>query len=143
MKPTLWFRIGSILMLLFAAGHTYGFLSFRPHAPEGLAVWSAMNSVQFTESGDTFTYANFYTGFGLFVSASFCFIAALSWLLGSMAKRAPADARPIAFFLTALQLVNIVLAIKFFAIPQASFSAMTALCFLIGALSIRPPKAQQ
>lgn len=141
MKPAIWFRTASILMLLFAAGHTYGFLSFRPRSPEALAVWSAMNSVHFTESEDTFTYANFYTGFGLFVSASFCFIAALSWLLGSMAKRAPSDARLIAFFLTALQLVNIILAIKFFAIPQASFSAMSAICFLIGALSIRPTTA--
>ncbi len=38
MSPTLLYRIAAALLLLFAAGHTLGFLAFKPPSPEGLAV---------------------------------------------------------------------------------------------------------
>src|SRR5260370_1038563 len=47
MKATLLYRIASVLFILFAAGHTFGFLSFKPASPEGLAVRDAMNNVHF------------------------------------------------------------------------------------------------
>jgi len=37
MRPTLLLRIAAIVNLLFAAGHTIGFLSFRPTSTEGQA----------------------------------------------------------------------------------------------------------
>jgi hypothetical protein len=46
MSATLLFRIASIVFLLFALGHTFGFLSFKPPTAEGLAVQKAMNAYE-------------------------------------------------------------------------------------------------
>lgn len=47
MTATLPYRIAAGVLLLFAVGHTLGFLTFRPASAEGLAVYDAMNSVRF------------------------------------------------------------------------------------------------
>ena len=51
MKPAVLYKIASLLLLLFAAGHTFGFLRFRPPSVEGRAVYEAMNSVHFQVRG--------------------------------------------------------------------------------------------
>ena len=136
-KPALWFRVAAVLLLLFTAGHTYGFLAFRPSSPEGRAVWAAMTGVRFTEGHATFSYGDFYTGFGLTISIFQLFLAALSWLLGSMATRNPRDTRTIALGLFALQFAGFVLSWRYFSIAPAALSAITAICFLAGAASLR------
>jgi hypothetical protein len=40
MKPILWFRIASILLLIFATGHTFGFLTFKAPTPDGVPRYS-------------------------------------------------------------------------------------------------------
>lgn len=74
-KAATWFRITSVLLLLFAAGHTFGFLTFRPATAEGQAVWAAMNGVRFAAGHGTSSYRGFYVGFGLFVSSFYVFEA--------------------------------------------------------------------
>ncbi|WP_183811949.1 LIC_13387 family protein [Tunturibacter empetritectus] len=133
----MWFRAAAVLMLLFAVGHTYGFLAFRPNTAEGLAVWNAMNSVHFSEAGSTFSYGGFYKGFGLSISATQVFIAWLTWMLASMAKRGSNDARTIAWGLFVVQCVGFVLSLLYFAVPPAVLSALGALCFMMGAVSMQ------
>lgn len=48
MKASTWFRIAFVVMLLFAAGHTFGFLTFRASTADGQAVRAAMDTVHFT-----------------------------------------------------------------------------------------------
>ena len=78
MKAAWLYRTASIIFVLFAAGHTYGFLSFRPASAEGRAVWEAMNNVQFQQGGASFTYAGFYVGFGLSATVFLLFLAFLT-----------------------------------------------------------------
>jgi hypothetical protein len=137
MRAVVWLRIAAGLMVLFAIGHTYGFWTFRPQTAEGRAVWDAMNNVHFSESGSTFSYGGFYKGFGLSISATQIFIAWLTWLLASMAKRGSTDACTIAWGLFAVQCVGFVLSLLYFAVPPAVLSALGALCFLMGAISLR------
>jgi len=47
-----------VLFVLFAAGHTFGFLNFKPPTAEGLAVRDAMNNLHF---GADLSYGAFYT----------------------------------------------------------------------------------
>jgi len=68
MTATPLYRTAAVVLVLFAAGHTAGFLTFRPSSPQGLAVWESMNSVHFEFAGSTYSYAGFYTGFGLTVT---------------------------------------------------------------------------
>jgi hypothetical protein len=111
-RARLWFRITAILMLFFAAGHTIGFLTFRPPTPEGQAVWSAMNSVKFSRGNSTFTYGGFYTGFGLSISVSQLFSAWVAWLLGSMAYRRNPATLALAWGFLATQVVGIALSLR-------------------------------
>jgi hypothetical protein len=136
-KARLWFRISAVILLLFAIGHTVGFLSFRPPTAEGQAVFAAMNNVQFSVAGSTFSYGRFYRGFGLSISASQVFFVWLAWLLASMAYHDPKSARLIAWAMVGLQLFGLVLSLKYFGAVPALFSVVSSLCLGMGALSIR------
>jgi hypothetical protein len=136
-KARLWFRVSAVVLLLFAIGHTFGFLAFRPPSAAGQAVWSAMNNVRFSDGGSTFSYGEFYRGFGLSISASQLFFTWLAWLLASMAQRDPESARLIAWAMVGLQVVGLVLSLRYFGVAPALFSVVGALCLSMGALSIR------
>lgn len=128
MKPTLLYRIASVVFVLFALGHTFGFLTFRPHSAEGLAVWNAMNNVHFHEAGGVFSYGEFYVGFGLSISASTLFSAIVSWHLGKAAIKSPATSVALAWSFFALQLVGVVLSFLYFALAPQVLSALVAIC---------------
>ena len=83
MNATAFYRIASVLLILFAAGHTFGFLSFKPPSPEALAVRDSMNNVHFQVRESSFSYGGFYKGFGLYVTAYLLFSAFLMWHLGA------------------------------------------------------------
>jgi hypothetical protein len=136
-KARLWFRISAVVLLLFAIGHTFGFLAFHSPTAAGQAVWSAMNNVRFSDGGSSFSYGEFYRGFGLSISASQLFFAWLAWLLASMAERDPQSARLIAWGMVGLQLVGLVLSLRYFGVAPALFSVVSSLCLGMGALSIR------
>src|SRR6202035_3335380 len=99
MKATWLYRIAAILLVLFAAGHTVGFLKFVPATPEGKAVIESMNTVTL-QPGAPYTYGGFYRGFGLFATVYFLFAAVVSWHLGELARKLPtaAGSLPWAFF---------------------------------------------
>jgi len=75
MKAAVLYRIAAVLLIIFAAGHTVGFLKFRPETPEGRAVFESMNNVQFQIGRGSFSYGGFYTGFGLFATLYLLFSA--------------------------------------------------------------------
>jgi hypothetical protein len=137
MKAATWFRITSVVILLFAAGHTFGFLTFRPATAEGQAVWAAMTSVHFAAKHGTYSYGGFYVGFGLFVSASYLFEAWLAWFLGSMAERGLREARTIAWGLCALHVVGAGLSLQYFAGAPTVSSVIAAICLGMGAVKVR------
>ena len=86
MAATWLYRIAAIVFVLFALGHTYGFLSLRPPSEEARAVYAAMNTVHFVVNGRSYTYGGFYRGFGLSCTASMIFSAFLSWHLAGLAR---------------------------------------------------------
>jgi hypothetical protein len=137
MKPALWFRIAAALFLLFAVGHTYGFLTLRPSNPEGRAVLNAMNNTPLIVGSSTFTYGGFYLGFGLFITLFQLFTAWLCWQLGSMSRRAPSEAQSIAWAIVAVQVIGFGFSWKYFSIEPAVLSLLTALCLTLGAIGTR------
>jgi hypothetical protein len=128
MTATRLYRIAAVVLVLFAAGHTLGFLSFRPSSAEGLSVYEAMNSVQFEFDGSKHSYANFYTGFGLDVTAYMLFSAFLAWHLGAVAKRQPEAIGPLAWVFAAVQLACLVLSVVYFFLVPILFSAVVVVC---------------
>lgn len=134
MKATLLFRITAVLFVLFAVGHTFGFLSFKPPTEQGLAVRDAMNNVHFTADGKIFSYGGWYRGFGLTATASMLFEAALAWYLGGMARRGSRDAVVIGWMFFAWQLPGLVLSLIYFGLPPMVLSTLVALLIAVATL---------
>lgn len=128
MNTTLLYRIAALLLILFAAGHTFGFLTFTPPTPEGVAVRDAMNNVHFQVRNHSYTYGNFYKGFGLFATAYLLFAAFLAWRLGSMAAKHPQAIGSLAWVFFGLQLVSLGLSWIYIAAVPAVFSGLVAAC---------------
>lgn len=126
MTATLLYRIAAVVLVLFAAGHTFGFLKFTPPTPEGVAVREAMDNVRFTLGSKSYTYGDFYRGFGLFCTAYLLFAAFLAWHLGSLARSNPQAIGTLGWVFFGLQLASIVLSWKYFVPPPAIFSAVLA-----------------
>jgi hypothetical protein len=142
MKATWLYRITAILLLLFAAGHTIGFLKFVPPTPEGKAVMDAMNNVALQPRAP-FMYGGFYRGFGFFVTVYLLFAAFLAWHLGELARKFPtaAGSLPWAFFF--LQLASLALSWRYFPAPPVVLSAFPALCAGWAAFLMRSASASR
>jgi hypothetical protein len=127
MSATLLYRIAAVVFLIFAAGHTFGFLSFRPDSAEGRAVFDSMNSVHFTMQGRSYSYANFYRGFGLSCTVSMILSAFLAWHLGQLARSAPAAVGFMGWAFCILQVPGIVLSFLYFGPPPMVLSTLVTL----------------
>ncbi|MES2391336.1 MAG: hypothetical protein V4555_06835 [Acidobacteriota bacterium] len=136
MKATIFYRIATVLLLLFAVGHTIGFLTFVPPTPEGVAVWDAMNRVTFSVDGVAYSYGHFYRGLGLSVTVCLLFEAWLAWMLGAMTKRG-VDVRPITAAFVLLHAVGAVLAWMYVGMPPLVLSVLLVIAFSAAMLAER------
>ncbi|SRR5579884_893346 len=139
MTSTSLYRAASVVFVLFAAGHTFGFLTFTPPTAEGIAVRDAMNNVHFTVGGATFSYGGFYRGFGLSATVSMLFEAFLAWQLGALVRVAPGAAAKIGWGLCLVQVAGVVFSILYFSVAPAIFSLAVAACVGLAAWRSRPP----
>ena len=128
MKAVTLYRVASVLLVLFAAGHTVGFLKFKPPTAEGVAVRDAMNNVHFQVRGSSFSYGGFYTGFGLYITLYLLFSAFLAWHLGSVANNSPQAIGALGWVFCAVQVGSLILSWKYFSAAPAVFSAAVAIC---------------
>jgi hypothetical protein len=127
MTATLLYRIAAVVLLFFAAGHTFGFLKFQPPTPESVAVRDAMDNVQFKLGDKSYTYGNFYRGSGLFCTAYLLFTAFLAWHLGSLARGNPQAIGALGWVFFGLQVAGIILSWKYLVPPPIIFSAVLAI----------------
>jgi hypothetical protein len=134
MKASVFYRIASCLLVLFALGHTMGFSRVQPAwGPEATAVVQSMQSVHFDVQGFSRGYWDFYMGFGLFATTFFLLTSAVTWQLGGLApatlKRMPIIrwGLPVCFFATTI------LSWRYFFPAPLIFSALTAICLTCAA----------
>jgi hypothetical protein len=83
MKASVLYRIASVLLLLFAVAHTWGFRQNNPEWGVG-AVIGSMQSVHFDAQGFNRTYWDIFSAFGLSFSVFLVFAAVLAWQLGGL-----------------------------------------------------------
>jgi hypothetical protein len=136
MTARLPLRISSIILFLFALGHTAGFLTFRPAEPQALEVMDAMRKVPFAFGSTTAHWMDLFTGFGLAISVSGFFSAILAWRLSLAAMAEIPLARTIAWLLCATQVASIVLSIRYFGAVQAGFSLVSSAVLAWSALRL-------
>jgi hypothetical protein len=140
MKATWLYRIAAILLVLFAAAHTMGFLKFVPPTSEGKAVMDAMNNVPL-QPGAVYTYGGFYRGFGLFATVYFLFAAFVAWHLGELARKLPAAAGSLPWIFFCVQLAGSAISWRYFPPPPVVSSALVALCVGLAAFLARSAPA--
>jgi len=84
MKPTWWYRASSVLLVLFAAGHTFGFRRTDAWPETVKPVVAGMQNVYFPADGFLRSYWDFYVGFGLFVTVMMLFAAVVAWQMAGL-----------------------------------------------------------
>jgi hypothetical protein len=137
MKATILFRIIAVIFVLFAVGHTFGFLSFKAPTQEGIAVFEEMNTVHFEVGHKIFSYGGWYRGFGLTATAAMLFEAFLAWRLGGMSKRGSRELKALGWGFFAWQLPGVAMAWIYFGLPPRELSVVVTV--LIGAATWLAP----
>jgi hypothetical protein len=90
-------RTLAVILAAFAAGHTLG--TAAPHVTRGAteaAVFRAMQVFRFPIMGFERSYWDFYRGFALTISVQLALMAAVAWHVGSLGRRDPRQALPVA-----------------------------------------------
>jgi len=139
MRADTLFKTCAVIFVLFAIGHTFGFLRFKPATSEGLAVKTAMDAVTFPFGNVTRSYGDFYRGFGLFVTAYLLFSALFAWKLPSILAASPDAYRVLAGGFLAVQIACAALSWIYFALPPGVLSSAVVLCLAWGMLLARSP----
>lgn len=138
MKASLFYRIASVLLVLFAVGHTFG---FRQNNPDwgAEAVLGSMRSVHFDALGFNRTYWDFFSAFGFFFSVFLAFAGVLAWQLSSLPAETRARIGGIAWALAICFVAVTALSWRFaFTIPIV-FSTLITACLIAAAwLSAKP-----
>lgn len=132
MKASVLYRIASVLILLFAAGHTLGFRKIDPKWQIDSLV-EAMRTTRFVTQGFSRTYWDFYTGFGLFVSLLLVFAAVLAWQLGGLPPSTLTLMRGSGWALAISFAAVTVLSWRYFFIAPVVFSSIISLCLFAAA----------
>jgi len=138
LKAPVLYRITSVLLVLFAIGHTLGFRKTDPKwGVDSLIV--SMQSIHFDAQGFGRNYWDFYTGFGLFVSVFLLFSAVLAWQLGSLPEETLARMRGTAWAFAFCFVAVTILSWMYFFIVPIVFSILIAVCLVAAAwLSPKP-----
>jgi hypothetical protein len=139
MKASLLYRIASVLLLLFAVGHTLGFRQTNPEWGVSSLI-DSMRSIRFDAQGFSRTYWDFFSAFGLFFSVFLLFAAVLAWQLGGLPAETFARMRRTAWALAICFAAVTALSLKYAFTTPIIFSAVITLCLIAAAwLSAKKP----
>lgn len=138
LKASTLYRISSVLLVLFAAGHTAGFRKTRPEWGVDALV-SSMRSIHFNAQGFNRSYWDFYVGFGLFVTAFFLFSAVLTWQFGGLPADTLARLRGPAWALAICFIAVTILSCRYFFVAPIVFSSVLTICLIAAALLLPKP----
>lgn len=132
MKPAVFYRIASILLLIFAALHTFGFLQVDPAWGVDSLI-SSMRSIHFDIMGSSRTYWEFFVGFGLLFSVFLVFTAVLAWQLGGLAPQTLSLLRGTAWGLVICYAGVTILCFMYAFVMPIAFSILILLCLTAAA----------
>jgi hypothetical protein len=138
MKAKIFYRIASVLLVLFDLGHTIGFRQSDPAWGVG-ALLTSMHTIHFNLQGASRTYWDLFLGTGFFVSVLLLFSAVLAWQLSLLSVEALSHLRLAAWaFALCFAALTILSCIYLFLLPIA-FCLLITVCLSAAAwLSPQP-----
>jgi len=136
MRASILYRISSVLILLFAIGHTLGFRKTDPAWGVDQLLYELKRTV-FLVQGFHRTYYGFYDGFGYFVSVFLLFTAVIAWELGRLPAATLAQLPWLRWGLALCYAGSLLLGLRYFFMVPIIFSAVIFLC-LVAAAAVAP-----
>ena len=133
MKASLFYRVASAVLVLFAVGHTLG---FRQNNPEwgASSVIAIMQSVHFDAQGFNRTYWDFFSAFGLFFTVFLLFAAVLAWQLAGLPPETLSRMRGVAWAFAFSFFAVTVLTWRYAFTTPLIFSIIVTVCLITAAL---------
>lgn len=138
MKASVFYRIATLVLVLFAIGHTIG---FRRNIPEWNAgsVIAAMQATHVNAQGFDRTYWDFFSAFGFLFTVFLLFAAVLAWQLAALPPEAVARTRGIAWSFAISFVAVTVLSWQYAFTTPLIFSIVVTVCLIAAAaLSSKP-----
>jgi hypothetical protein len=137
-SPSIFYRIASGLLLLFAVGHTLGFRQTDPQWGVDSLV-ASMRTIHFDVQGFSRTYWDLFVGAGFTVGLFLLFAAVLAWQLGGLSRETLRLIPLITWTMAVLFVGVTVLSWMYLFIVPVIFSALISLCLFMAAwLAGRP-----
>ena len=136
MRASILYRISSVLILLFAIGHTLGFRKTDPAWGVDQAL-SILKRTTFHIQGFDRTYYGFYAGSGYFVTLLILFTAVVTWQLGRLPAATLAQLPWLTWGLALCYAGSLVISLRYFFMAPVIFSALIFLCLAAAALVAR------
>ena len=125
-RPARWLRALSVILALFAFGHTFGATSTKvSRGVQEAVLFRAMQGYRFPVMGFDRSYWDFYRGFAITISVLMFVLAAMAWQLGAVTRRNPREALPMAVSLLVACVGQLVLSVVFFFAAPIVFSAVS------------------
>jgi hypothetical protein len=132
MKARILYRIASVLLLLFAMGHTLGFRQSDPSWGVD-ALLSSMRSIHFEVQGFNRTYWDIFLAAGFLVGLFYLFAAVLAWQLGGLPAETLARMRVTAWAFALCFAAVTVLSCRYLFILPIVFSILIMACLTAAA----------
>ena len=138
MKAPIFYRISSVLLLLFAVAHTLGFRQSDPTWGVD-ALLGAMRSIHFDLQGFSRTYWDLFVAAGFSVGLFYLFAAVLAWQLGGLPAETLAVMRVTAWAFALCFAAITVLSWSYLFVVPIVFSMLITACLTAAAwLSAKP-----
>ena len=132
MKASWFYRSAAVLLVLFAAGHTFGFRQNNPEWGAG-SVIGLMQSIHFNAQGFNRTYWDFFSAFGLLFSVFLLFAAVLAWQLSNLPAETLARVRGIQWALAICFAAVTVVSWRYAFTTPLVFSVLITVCLVAAA----------
>jgi len=137
MSPRSIYRIVTVLLLLFALGHTLGFNKVDPSWGVNASIM-ALREIRFTAQGTPDrTYWGFYLGFGYFCSVLMLFAACVAWQLSRLSGETLRRMQFISWAFAILFVVVTVITWRFFFTAPGGFTVVSTIGLIAGAWRAR------
>lgn len=125
------YRVASVLLVLYAAAHQFGFRQVDP-------TWNADATVMamkttFQVQGQTRSYWDFFSAFGFFATTFLLFAALLAWQLGALPANVRNEMKLVRWaFAVCFVVLTVITWLYVFPAPTV-FSALVALTLVLAA----------
>ena len=132
MIPVILYRVSAVLLLLFAAGHQFGFRHVDPEWKADATV-AAMRDTRFPVQGFQRTYWEFFSGFGFFVTVLLLFSAVFAWQVGGLSPEARQTLTPVRWAFAITYVIIAALTWRYFFMAPGILATLGALLLLVAA----------